>query len=117
MKRALFLLLAACDSGSVYLYKGDLYDPQHDCLSPTGMDVMEGTDPGSGCGAKCLAANDGGLPVYVTTMCGPAPFVADVSGSNPACSRALAAFQRGDLCLDGGGSTNPLDASADAGAD
>jgi hypothetical protein len=118
MKRALLLLLAGCDASAAYLYTANVYDPQRDCVSSTqGIDFMEGTDPGSGCGAKCLAANDGGLPVYVTTMCGPAPMVADVSGSNPACSSALAAFARSDICLDGGGSTNPPDASIDASVD
>lgn len=119
MKRALLLFLAACDaSGAAYLYTGNLYDPQRGCVSNLGIiDVMEGPDPGSGCGAKCLAANDGGLPVYVTTMCGPTPIVADVSGSNPACTPALAALARGDFCLDGGGSTNPINDSGDAGPD
>jgi hypothetical protein len=114
MKRAVLLLLAGCDAGASYLYTGNLFDAQRSCVSQTGyIDIMEGTDPGSGCAAKCLAPAEGGLPVYVTTMCGPTPIVADVSGTNPACSPALAAFARGDFCLDGGGSTNPLDAGAD----
>ena len=109
MKRLVLVFLLACDaSGAAYLYSGNLWEPQRACVDMTSIiDVAEGTDPGSGCGAKCLAANDGGLPVYITTMCGPPPIVADVSGSNPACAPALAAFARGDFCLDGGGSTNP----------
>jgi len=116
MKRALLLpLLLACDaSGAAYLYSGSLYDPQLDCVLSTGIiDVMEGTDPGSSCAPKCLAANDGGLPVYVSTMCGAAPVVADLSGSNPACAPALAAWARQDFCLGDGGQSNPLDSGSD----
>ena len=117
MKRALLLLLAACDSGSYYLYTGHAYEPQRDCVSDlVALDVEIGSDPGATCGAKCLAAPnevDGGVQVYATTMCGPTPAGADMSGTNPQCANALAAFNRGDFCLDGGGSMNPLDAGAE----
>ena len=110
MRRLLVLpLLAACDAGGAYLYDGHLYDPQNDCLSGVmGLDVLEGTDPGSSCGAKCIAAKnatDGGSQVFVSTMCGPAPYNADVSGSSPLCAPALAAQARGAFC--------PTDAGAD----
>jgi len=119
MKRSVLVLLLACDaSGAAYLYSGNLWEPPRGCIDPTSIiDVAEGTDPGAGCAAKCLAASDGGLPVYVTTMCGSPPIVANVSGSNPACAPALAAFARGDFCLDGGGSANPLDAQNDVSSD
>jgi hypothetical protein len=98
---ALFPLLAACDAGGAYLYTGNRYDPQNDCLSTLmGLDVEEGTDPGSSCGAKCIAAKDvdGGAAVFISTMCGPAPYNADVSGSSPLCAPALAAQSRGAYC-------------------
>ena len=102
MKRFLLPLLAACDAGGAYLYVGHRYDPQNDCLSGVmGLDVLEGTDPGSSCGAKCIAAKnaeDGGSQVFVSTMCGPAPYNADVSGSSPLCAPALAAQARGGFC-------------------
>ena len=99
---ALLPLLAACDAGGAYLYTGNRYDPQNDCLSGVmGLDVLEGTDPGATCGAKCIAAknaDDGGPQVFVSTMCGPAPYNADVSGSSPLCAPALAAQSRGAFC-------------------
>lgn len=114
---AAIAICAACDAGGAYLYTAHTYDSKQDCVGTTeSIDVFEGPDPGSTCGAKCLAAADGGLPVYATTMCGPTPAPADLSGANPECAGALAALARGDFCLDGGGSTNPLDASAEDGA-
>jgi hypothetical protein len=104
MKRfvALAVVLAACDAGGAYLYTGNLYDPQNDCLGTLmGLDVLEGTDPGATCGAKCIAAKnatDGGAEVFISTMCGPAPYNADVSGSSPLCAPALAAEARGAYC-------------------
>ena len=103
MKRfvALAVALAACDAGGAYLYTGNLYDPQNDCLGTLmGLDVEEGTDPGANCGAKCIAAKggDGGAEVFISTMCGPAPYNADVSGSSPLCAPALAAQSRGAFC-------------------
>jgi hypothetical protein len=100
-KLALVLLLPACDAGGAYLYTGHIYDPTGDCLGVVmGFDVLEGTDPGSSCGAKCIAAKnaDGGTEVVITTMCGPAPYNADVSGSSPLCAPALAAQARGSYC-------------------
>jgi hypothetical protein len=98
---ALLPLVAACDAGGAYLYTGNLYDPQNDCLGTLmGLDVVEGTDPGATCGAKCIAAKnaDGGAEVFISTMCGPAPYNADVSGSSPLCAPALAAQSRGAYC-------------------
>ncbi len=104
MKRfvALALVLAACDAGGAYLYTGNLYDPQNDCLSTLmGLDVLEGPDPGATCGAQCIAAtnaDDGGAEVFISTMCGPAPNNADLSGSSPLCAAALASHARGAFC-------------------
>ena len=109
---ALALALAACDSGSYYLYTASQYDSRQGCVTaPQALDVEIGNDPGSSCGAKCLTAPgvDGGAVVYASTMCGPTPVGADVSGSNPMCAAAIAALESGDFCLDGG--------AADAGAD
>jgi len=122
MKRfTLLALVLGCDAGGAYLYTGHAYDPVRDCLSGVlGLDVLEGTDPGATCGAKCIAGKDadGGAEVFISTMCGPAPFNADVSGSSALCGPAFAAQNRADYCLDGGGSTNPLiEAGADSGPD
>ena len=109
---ALALILAACDTGSFYLYTGNQYDTAHDCVSDlVALDVESGNDPGSTCGAKCVVAPDG--IVYASTMCGPDPAGADVSGTNPQCARAIASLGRADFCLEGGTSTNPIDAGTD----
>ncbi|AKU96902.1 hypothetical protein AKJ09_03566 [Labilithrix luteola] len=81
------------------------------------MDVVSGGDPGD-CAPTCmlLPNDDAGPSVFVTTMCPPYPFGADTSGSDPACPKALAAFDRNDTCTSDGGSTHPAPA-ADAGAD
>jgi hypothetical protein len=113
---AVAIVLAACDAGGAYLYTGHEYEPQRDCVTDLlALDVLEGTDPGASCSPLCLAGKDfdGAVQVYASTMCGPPPPGADVSGSDPDCKPALAALARGDFCLDGGGSTNPLDGGAD----
>jgi hypothetical protein len=119
--RVALLLLAGCDAGGAYMYTGHAYDPNRDCLGGLlELDVLEGTDPGATCGPKCIAGKDqdGGVVVYMSTMCGPAPYNADVTGSSPRCTGAFAAQIRGDYCLDGGGSTNPPpEAGSDVGAD
>jgi hypothetical protein len=96
------LLVLACDAGGAYLYTGNLYNPQNDCLGTLmGLDVLEGTDPGATCAAKCIAAknaDDGGAEVFISTMCGPAPYNADVSGSSSLCAPALSAQSRGAFC-------------------
>jgi len=119
---ALFAALAgsACDSTSYYLYTAHQYEPALGCVDDlSAIDVDIGDDPGATCGAKCLTApdDDGGVTVFASTMCGPTPVGADTSGVNPDCAPALAALARSDFCLDGGGSSNPLDASDDAPAD
>ena len=112
---AAVVVLAACDATSYYLYTGHEYDPKRGCVDDvSAIDIDIGTDPGSSCGAQCLRISSGdAATIYATTMCGPAPVGADTSGSNGNCPAALAALARGDLCLDGGGSTNPLDAGSD----
>jgi hypothetical protein len=101
---ALLVVLCACDAGSVYAYTANLYDPQNDCVDhAAGVDIMEGSSPGASCGAKCLAGknlDDGGVQVWVTTMCGPPPHNADVSGTNALCAPAFDALNRGDFCAD-----------------
>jgi hypothetical protein len=118
------LLFVSCESTSYYLYYADEYEPDRDCVdTPTSIDVFTGTPPGTSCAVQCLAGPPPDGAVYATTMCGPPPTPGDISGSNPFCTNALAAFARGDFCLDGGGSTNPLDSSTpdalslDGGAD
>jgi len=110
---ALLLVLTSCDSGSMYVYTVGLYNPQLDCIIDfEGIDVIEGNDPGSTCTPKCIVGQDvdGDTLVSATTECGPPPYGFDVSGSNPLCPNAMAALTRSDYCLDGGGSSNPLDA-------
>jgi hypothetical protein len=106
-----------CDASSVYyLYYANAYEPALGCLDTTApLDVFSGSDPGSTCDPKCLAGvdSDGSVIVYTSTMCGPPPVAADTSGTNPLCPAALAARGRGDFCLDGGGSTSPLDGGID----
>jgi len=101
------LVATSCDAGGAYLYTGNLYDPQNDCLGKLeALDVLEGTDPGATCGAKCIAAknaDDGGAEVFISTMCGPAPYKADVSGSSPLCAPALSAQGRGAFCASDSG--------------
>jgi hypothetical protein len=121
LKAALFACaFLSCDSDSVYLYLVNVYDPTNDCITgPEELDVEEGNAVDGSCGPLCIAgqnAIDGGIVVTVSTMCGPPPFGFDVSGSNALCQPALAALARSAYCLDGGGSSNPLDAS-DAGTD
>ncbi|HEY1954239.1 MAG TPA: hypothetical protein VGH28_01465 [Polyangiaceae bacterium] len=106
------LALAACDTGSFYLYTGNQFDPAHDCVSDlVALDVESGSDPGATCGAKCIVGPDG--TAYASTMCGPEPAGTDVSGTNAQCAPALAALARQDFCLEGGTSTNPLDGAAE----
>jgi hypothetical protein len=119
----LALAAAGCDAGNAYYYFGHQYEPSRDCLdSVAELDILTGDDPGSSCASKCIKGTngDGGVIVYATSMCGPPPVAADITGTNPLCSFALAAVGRGDYCLDGGGSTNPLEdsgADVDAGTD
>jgi hypothetical protein len=113
-----FVVLAclSCEEDSAYLYLGNQYEPSRDCLdSVSSLDVLAGLPPDGSCGPLCVVGTDqdAGIPVFVSTMCGPPPIGADISGSNPQCPSALAALSRGDYCLDGGGSTNPRDSSAE----
>jgi len=99
---------SACGDAS-HVYQGRLYVEARDCLGTTSsVDVVEGDDPGS-CAPTCLLQRrpDGGRVLYVSTMCGPYPFDFDVSGADPKCPAALAAFGRNDTCLSDGGSSAP----------
>jgi hypothetical protein len=129
---AAWVLLLACDDGSYYLFNGNEYEPTRDCLDPSAaLDVFAGSDPGASCTVECIVQQisatdnsghmiDGGVAVFVSDECGPPPPGTDVSGTNPQCVSALAAWYRTDICLDGGGSTDPIpdagppDASPDA---
>ncbi len=112
-------VFAACDTTSIYVYNARQYDPARDCLTNlTGLDVLEGDDPGVGCVARCLVGHDvfdGSAVLLGTTECGPVPPGFDDSASNPLCPEVIAALKRDDICDADGGSTNPRDGGADGG--
>ena len=115
----LLLAFAGCDTESYYLYTAHQYDPKLGCVTDLAvLDVEIGPDPGSSCAAKCVTApdSDGGVAVYASTMCGPTPYGADISGTHADCAPALAALAGQDFCLEGGTSSNPVDAG-DAGSE
>ena len=122
------LLLAACDTTGAYVYFARSYDPDRDCLGDTeALDIMSGDDPGLGCEATCLTVKDpdGSTVLYGTTACGPVPFGANASGSDPRCIDVRSALQNTRLCSadagrkDSGSDAAPdaSDAGADAGTD
>ncbi len=119
-------LAPACKGSGAHTYSARPFDPARGCLlDPTGVDVVDGTDPGLNCARKCALSpkpDDGGPPLaYISTECPPYPPGFDMSGLVGACPAAIAAADREDYCLDDGGSTHPAppDASApaDAGSD
>jgi hypothetical protein len=106
----------ACGTDS-HLYQGRLFREERACLaSTTALDVVEG-DGVRICGPICLSQPhaDGGRSIYVSSECGPFPYLFDASSSDPACGPALDALGRSDSCLSDGGSSNPLprDAATD----
>lgn len=106
---------AACDEQKSSIYAGNGYDEANDCIEGIqAIDVVSGPDRAT-CAAQCLidAEPDAAVRVLVTTACPPAPAHLDSSGTDPACTKALAALARHDDCVDGGGSTNPLDSGSD----
>jgi hypothetical protein len=119
------LLLAACDTTGAYWYLARSYDPARDCLGDTeALDVMSGSDPGLGCRPRCLTVNDpdAGLVFYGTTACGPPPFGANATESDPRCTDVLSALASTRLCtpdsgLRDSGSDAANDAASDAAAD
>ncbi len=113
------VLHAGCGDPS-YVLEGRFYVAERDCLgTAASIDVVSGEEPAKTCAPTCLLqrAYDGGRAVYVTTTCGPFAFDFDVSGTDPRCAPALAAFDRDDTCKPGVGSSNPAPAPTDAGGD
>ena len=115
---ALLLVLVACDTTGAYWYLARGYDPARDCLGDTeALDVMSGDDPGLGCQPRCLTVNDpdAGLVFYGTTACGPAPFGANATESDPRCLDVLSALANTRLCTaDSGLRDSGTDAASDA---
>ena len=115
---------AACSDAVSHVLQGRAYIEGRDCLgTASSIDVVSGTDPGT-CAPACIVQTtfEGGRQVYVTITCPPYPPDYDLSGKDPSCAPALAAFARDDTCIADGGSTHPVappDAGppADAGAD
>jgi hypothetical protein len=107
----------ACDGYDSHIYAGELYEQARNCNdNPSSIDVVDGVTPPDPCNPLCLVVptydGDGGTAAYVSTMCPPLPPAADTSQTDPRCPAALAAYARIDICLDGGGSTNPPDSAA-----
>ncbi len=108
---------SACDGYDSHIYAGELYEQARNCNdNPSSVDVVDGVTPPVPCDPICLILptydGDGGTAAYVSTMCPPLPPAADTSQTDPRCPPALAAYNRIDICLDGGGSTNPPDSAA-----
>jgi len=100
----------ACGDPS-HVYEGRLFVENRACVgTPSSIDVVEGEQASTKCGARCLAQphSDGGRSLYVSAMCEPFPFMFDASGSDPKCPAAIAAYERTDTCYLDGGSANPL---------
>jgi hypothetical protein len=96
-------VLLACQKPGFHILLGQLYEASGDCIDPTtSIDIVEGPDPGLDCMPTCIVTpigqNGGPFGVYVSTMCGPYPPLDDTSGSEPACTAALAAFAQGNIC-------------------
>lgn len=103
-------LYISCGDPS-HLYQGRYYVEDRDCLGTvSSLDVVPGDDTGD-CAPTCLVDTlaDASNQIYVSTMCGPYPYGMDPSGADPACPKALAAFERDDTCFSDGGSTNPVE--------
>jgi hypothetical protein len=103
------IVIAACGDPS-HIYEGRLFLESRNCVgTPSSIDVVEGDPPTTKCPVRCLTQphRDGGRAVYVSTMCEPFPFNFDASGNDPACAKAIQAFERLDTCLLDGGSANP----------
>lgn len=130
MKRALGAALAsivatvlapvvACNDTGTYIFLAQQYEPGNQCVDNySAVDVISGDDPGALCSPVCIT-NMG--TYYVTSECPPYPPDFGQAGLDGAvdstCTAALAAFARGNLCVDGGPPTNPLpDGSTDSAA-
>ena len=109
----------ACSDAISHIYTGRSYDTARDCIAPTvSIDVVKGSDAVFTCDAACLvSAGDGGAGYFVSSECAPYPSFYRVNPADPACTKALAAVARGDVCQDDGGSAAPVvDASVIADA-
>ncbi len=125
---AAFLLLGlawACGGYDSHIYSGEAFEAARDCLDQvSSVDVVDGVTPPNPCSPLCLILptydGEGGTEAFVSSMCPPLPPAADTTQLDPRCPPALAAYDREDFCLDGGGSTDPPDgagpAPVDAGA-
>jgi hypothetical protein len=115
------LHVTSCKDEGTYVYLGQLYVENRNCLgTPSSVDVISGAPPGK-CAPICLLQKrgDGGHATYVATMCPPYPAGVefDPSGTDPTCAPALAALSRNDTCLSDGGSTHPVPPIKDAAAE
>ena len=104
----------ACSDAVSHIYTGRPYDTARDCLGATqSIDVVKGSDTSFTCDAACLYnADEGGVGYVVSSECAPYPLFYSVNPADPECVKALAAANRGDVCFDDGGSTNPPPADA-----
>jgi hypothetical protein len=105
-------VLGACDNEASHFFVGQLFEPARGCLDPEGsIAQVDGPVPDQACAATCVVGpsgqNGNASSVYVTTMCGPYPALADTSGEPAGCTEALAALDRGDTCLIDGDSSSP----------
>lgn len=108
---ACIMHISACKNDGTHVYIGRFYLEARDCLGTTSsLDVIEGDVSGQ-CEPVCLVQRraEAARSVYVATMCPPYPAAVefDVSGTDPVCAPALAAFARNDTCATDGGSANP----------
>ncbi len=120
-------VLGACDTNeTTHFFVGQLFEPARGCLDPEGsIAQVDGPVPDQPCAATCVVGpsgqNGNASSVYVTTMCGPYPALADTTGAPAGCTEALAALDRGDTCLIDGDSSAPaqttLSDAPDAAAD
>ena len=102
-----------CNDPAQHVYMAQLFEADRMCLDTySALDVSPGGGGDTWCAPVCLV---GGGAIYVSSVCPPYPSTYDTSGTDPGCAAALAAFTRGDECLDDGGSSNPpmSDASTD----
>lgn len=110
----------ACEGSPTHVYSARKFVRARQCLEvPTGIDVVDGRDPGASCALKCLVTPPGRDPdareLYVSTGCPPYPPLFDTTGLVDGCEEALAAAERDDRCLSDGGSSHPREDAGDEG--